>query len=271
MRAESSAAPLAAFPAFISPRARWIASAARTARSASFSCARGYPKTAMSPSPSILSTWPPSAVTALEASSRYALTRLRQSSASSFVARLVDPARSQNIIVIGRRSASAPDVGGDGDCWADVGFAADGGVPPAERAAIARMSRLRCPSGTPIFSRSASTRSGRTFASISCSRNRASYCPRSIAFSHWATFIVVPARFNSDDGPRETASPGRERWPAAMGSIRRVRDAAGECLLFPCAVRRRRFPVGASPTRRTLQPEATGAVMEVTKWLKPSV
>jgi hypothetical protein len=27
--------------------------------------------------------------------------------------------------------------------------------------------------------------------------------------------------------------------------------------------------VGGSPTRRTLQPEATGAVMEVTKWLKP--
>jgi hypothetical protein len=41
--------------------------------------------------------------------------------------------------------------------------------------------------------------------------------------------------------------------------------------LFGCAVRRRRFPVGASPTRRTLQPEATGAVMEETKWLKPSV
>ena len=30
------------------------------------------------------------------------------------------------------------------------------------------------------------------------------------------------------------------------------------------------FPVGASPTRRTLPPEAAGAVMEVTKWLKPS-
>jgi hypothetical protein len=29
--------------------------------------------------------------------------------------------------------------------------------------------------------------------------------------------------------------------------------------------------VGASPTRRLLQPEAIGAVMEVTKWLKPSV
>src|SRR6266705_3197916 len=38
-----------------------------------------------------------------------------------------------------------------------------------------------------------------------------------------------------------------------------------------CAVQRRRFPVGASPTRQPLQPEATGAVMEETKWLKPSV
>ena len=28
--------------------------------------------------------------------------------------------------------------------------------------------------------------------------------------------------------------------------------------------------MGASPTRQTLQPEATGAVLEVTKWLKPS-
>ena len=44
-----------------------------------------------------------------------------------------------------------------------------------------------------------------------------------------------------------------------------------ERLLNVCAVQRRRFPVGASPTRRPLQPEATGAVMEVTKWLKPSV
>jgi len=29
------------------------------------------------------------------------------------------------------------------------------------------------------------------------------------------------------------------------------------------------FPVGARPTRRSLQPEATGAGMEVTKCLKP--
>ena len=51
-----------------------------------------------------------------------------------------------------------------------------------------------------------------------------------------------------------TRSPSHREWP-----------------LFACPVRRRRFPVGASPTRRTLQPEATGAVMEATKWLKPSV
>ena len=35
-----------------------------------------------------------------------------------------------------------------------------------------------------------------------------------------------------------------------------------------CAVKRRRFPVGESPTRQMLQPEATGAGMEVTKCLK---
>src|ERR1700716_854749 len=38
-----------------------------------------------------------------------------------------------------------------------------------------------------------------------------------------------------------------------------------------CAVQRRRFPVGENPTRQSLQPEAIGAVMEVTKWLKPSI
>jgi len=40
--------------------------------------------------------------------------------------------------------------------------------------------------------------------------------------------------------------------------------------LCVCAVQRRRFPVGSNPTRPRLQPEATGAVMEVTIWLKPS-
>ena len=57
-----------------------------------------------------------------------------------------------------------------------------------------------------------------------------------------------------------------------MGSFstKIVKAEPRTCPLRPCAVTRRRFPVGANPTRRTLQPEATGAVMEVTKWLKPS-
>ena len=41
-------------------------------------------------------------------------------------------------------------------------------------------------------------------------------------------------------------------------------------LQLACAVIRRRFPAGANPARQTLQPEATGAGMEVTKCLKPS-
>src|ERR1700746_1848249 len=44
-----------------------------------------------------------------------------------------------------------------------------------------------------------------------------------------------------------------------------------QSLLRVCAVTRRRFPVGANPTRQPLQPEAIGAVMEATKWLKPSI
>jgi len=40
--------------------------------------------------------------------------------------------------------------------------------------------------------------------------------------------------------------------------------------LWVCAVKGRRFPAGASPAPQPLQPEATGAGMEVTKCLKPS-
>jgi hypothetical protein len=54
------------------------------------------------------------------------------------------------------------------------------------------------------------------------------------------------------------------RYSARLTAVRR------DCLLWVCAVTRRRFPVSASLTRQPLQPEATGAAMEVTKWLKPS-
>ena len=42
--------------------------------------------------------------------------------------------------------------------------------------------------------------------------------------------------------------------------------------IMQCAVKRRRFSVGAKPTRQlSLQPVAIGAVEEVTNLLKPSV
>ena len=75
-----------------------------------------------------------------------------------------------------------------------------------------------------------------------------------------------------------TAEPGSAPAPAARtGGVAASpastfgRSASGDVRGWVCAVERRRFPVGASPTRRPLQPEAIGAVMEVTKWLKPSI
>src|SRR5262249_44941623 len=64
---------------------------------------------------------------------------------------------------------------------------------------------------------------------------------------------------------RPPANPGRFRAPDCTTAI-----CSPQCLSWVCAVTRRRFPVGASPARQPLQPEATGAAMEVTKWLKPS-
>src|ERR1035441_3952176 len=70
-------------------------------------------------------------------------------------------------------------------------------------------------------------------------------------------------------GPvRTVVWEGRSREAPPIPILRR---SFHECLLLACAVKRRRFPVGASPTRQPLQPEAIGAVMEVTKWLKPSI
>src|ERR1700730_5841751 len=57
-------------------------------------------------------------------------------------------------------------------------------------------------------------------------------------------------------------------WPV---TVARRKPPTFECPVGVCAVERRRFPVGENPTRRSLQPEAIGAVMEVTKWLKPSI
>ena len=62
--------PRAALATFKSSSARRTPKPARAARSASFSCALGYPNSAMSPSPSFLATWPPYWPMALAAASR---------------------------------------------------------------------------------------------------------------------------------------------------------------------------------------------------------
>src|SRR6266852_547031 len=64
------------------------------------------------------------------------------------------------------------------------------------------------------------------------------------------------------------ASPEGIRFCVAA---RAVTIVSRRCPGWVCAVQRRRFPVGANPIRQPLQPEAIGAVMEVTKWLKPSI
>jgi hypothetical protein len=44
--------------------------------------------------------------------------------------------------------------------------------------------------------------------------------------------------------------------PALLGVVRGAKNFGRRSRLGVCAVKRRRFPVGASPTRRPLQPEA---------------
>src|ERR1039458_8997242 len=72
----------------------------------------------------------------------------------------------------------------------------------------------------------------------------------------------------------QPAADNLSKRPGGMGFKSGCCTAAvlsAECRIWVCAVERRRFPVGASPTRQPLQPEAIGAVMEATKWLKPSI
>ncbi len=83
-----------------------------------------------------------------------------------------------------------------------------------------------------------------------------------------------PSCDREDEEPIDCETPNQEGRQAATTWIR---PKIGFCIaavlkgrLRVCAVQRRRFPVGESPTRQVLQPEATGATVEVTKRLKPS-
>jgi hypothetical protein len=59
---------------------------------------------------------------------------------------------------------------------------------------------------------------------------------------------------------------GRQVCVVAQGAAQICAiEPSAQCLKWVCAVTRRRFPEGASPTRQPLQPEATGAAMELTR------
>jgi len=72
---------------------------------------------------------------------------------------------------------------------------------------------------------------------------------------------------NLEDGESRTGACVRSCVIAAAG---KVADTALPISNSPrvCAVNRRRSRAGASPARQPLQPEATGADMDLTKWLK---
>src|ERR671929_2366950 len=81
-----------------------IANAARMARSASSSCARGMPNAAMTASPANFSTVPPNDSMQRETCSKYRLTRRRTTSGSVVATSAVDSTRSTKSTVASLRS-----------------------------------------------------------------------------------------------------------------------------------------------------------------------
>ena len=90
----------------------------------------------------------------------------------------VEPRRSQNRTVRCLRSASLI-LGAS----ARIGFAR---AVMSGSCAMARKILRRWPNSTPIFSRSRSEMSARTFRSMACSRKVSAYCPRPKLWSHAA-------------------------------------------------------------------------------------
>src|ERR1700738_4150670 len=132
----------------------------------------------------------------------------RRSSGSKRTESGVEPTRSQNITVSWRRSAPSPRgaaVGGGTGGW-------------VSSAAIARSMRLRWPSTTPSFSRSASVSSGKISASIAFSRKIGSYCVSPRLRSHAEISTASPAACFSGmrSLPRSSKPPKEERMPVTI-------------------------------------------------------
>ena len=122
------------------------------------------------------------------------------------------------LTLIGRRSS--PDEAGP---WLKVPAAGRGfprtGEPPLRRDRRSPSSAFYAPSGRPIFSRSASVRSGRTSASISCARKVASYWPRPRPFSHSPRSMAAPHMASRDNRSVAASCPAlRVAGSAGTGS-----------------------------------------------------
>ena len=88
----------------------------------------------------------------------------------------------------------------------------------------------------------------------------------------WGRGHLIPARLHRKTGQfADSGLPSPQSAKKDFFNTIRQKLSVEECPGWVCAVQRRRFPVGANPIRQPLQPEAIGAVMEVTKWLKPSI
>ena len=153
--------------------ARWMASAAATARSGSSSCATGAPNTAMVASPMCLSTEPPCSTISSSMRARKRSTMRRISSAPSVLDSSVKLQRSANSTATCRRSASGARPG-----------------PSSRKPAMASSRRLRWPSeATPISRRSSPVRSRSSWASIWLASNASAYWPNPRPSSQPRTFM----------------------------------------------------------------------------------
>ena len=126
---------------------------------------------------------------------------------------LVDPTRSQNITVIGRRSAeTAGPLGGLGSDW-EAGTSAVGFAPAS--AAIASSNCSRSPRAeTPMSLRSSFVNRGSRSALILLSRKFVSYWPSPRPRSHPPTSMVGLQ-----------VCTGYSRSPTAVSSLRLIREA----------------------------------------------
>src|SRR5262249_32584214 len=132
--------------------------------------------------------------------------------------RAVEPTRSENITVTWRRSAMSGWTG-EGDLAANICSA------PSVAMALSR--RLRCPNGTPTFSRSGWVSSDRTSASISFSRNTASYFSRPRLRSQLATSMTaLRLSLEAHHRPGKGPCPGHGRRRRARNSASAFRIVA---------------------------------------------